>query len=494
MKTVTFLNPAYLYYIKTDKPRLRGIRRKHHGEKMVFRKNYCLGIALISSWLSGTVSAHDEEIVSERIHKEPFAYSYHGILVDADRREVEVTPRYIEAATDFYIQEALSRGNKEALEEYRILDKEWLRGDRINALERVKIRSTILENVIDNLLNEEGNLSKKAGLLETLQRWESKSAALRLNIPRAFKFEKLAGKELYEKVNDISPESKKYLKKFLAEKQFKFVTAFINFDFVTWIWEWLFPDATPYIGQCRDAGVPIPPDWGDSQWNFVGVLENEFIDSSSEAHAYSYTSSSPEGTCVALPRVSAGGNTIGVFGIICLGIETENACFWDKYSTPIAQLNGNIPLEDFISGVDFTGAAGNCSSCHAGENPFVIHPNANVAGGANITVDWHFPIFNPSWPTNPGPVTLSSDTSYSNVDWYNPFSWFSERNSGASCVACHKLPDAGHNVLRNEGYCDAVVGKAAQVTMPPSGSPAGWGNSNSSDYQVHIEQLWGLCN
>ena len=194
-----------------------------------------------------------------------------------------------------------------------------------------------------------------------------------------------------------------------------------------------------------------------------------------------------------------------MFGIICLGIETENACLRGKYGTTAAELEERIPLTEWISGSNFTTAAGNCSSCHAGENPFVIHPGTALDIGAQgfpVQVDWHDPMFPPGWADNPGPISLPSDTSYPRrpFAWWDPLGRFAPREPGSSCTTCHELPDVTHPALDAtfSSYCSSVLPQAAELTMPPAafdptGHPAGWSSDNTGDYQVHIEMLNALC-
>jgi len=416
-------------------------------------------------------------------------------LVNEKLEQIDVTPKYLEAALDFYIQRILSITDKETLKQYQSMEKEILRARKFKLFDSVKLRALLVENLLEKTLEDKEFLKEKTDLRETFLRWQRKTAALRLQIPAAFELDKLTGKELDISINQISSEVQDLLKKYIEKYNYKLIGQLLVGQYVIWDFNWLFPTETAYVGDCRDAGVPIPPDWGDRKWEEIGTLENEFIDTDSTAVAFIYESDNPLGTCVALPRINSEGTSVDVFGIICLGIETEKACFWDKHDTPIAEYEDDIKIEEFMSGVDFTGSGGNCASCHAGENPFVIHPDANIAGNADISVDWHEPLFPPSWPSNPGPVALASDTSFSNADWYNPFSWFSGSSDGQSCAQCHKLPNVAHDALRLEGYCDLVLGKAANITMPPGGGDvAGWGSSNSSDFQIHIEQLYDWCN
>lgn len=447
-----------------------------------------VAVTLISTHCFAQEKSKSEKLLA--LEKEPFAYSYHGVLVNTNMKEIELSPEYIEGALNFYIKAALRELNKDGYEQYQALIKH-LKETKLSNLERIKVHTQIADSLLSKALTKRQN-EEKDEFSYRLHYWQGKIAALKLNTPTAFKVS-ATGEELQKWANGISDQTRSIIKQLVTTKKLVAFKHLVISDYILIPIDWLFPDSTPYIRQCRDAGVPIPPAFGDPQWKYIGELSNEFISAGSRAHAYTYTSNAPEGTCIALPRIS--GNNIGVLGIICLGLETENACFWDKYNTPVSAIDDTIPLSEFISGTDFTGGAGNCSSCHAGENPFVIHPEANIAGNANITVDWHNPIFNPNWPRNPGPRTLNNDTSYSTVVWWNPATWGNSRETGAACTTCHKLPDVTHPVVKNEGYCGSVLALAAQRTMPPwSASTAGWGSSNNSDYRVHIEQLWDFCN
>src|SRR5262249_6129915 len=98
---------------------------------------------------------------------------------------------------------------------------------------------------------------------------------------------------------------------------------------------------TPANGQayrqlCQQNGVPIPPDWGTSQWVKQGDLGKPFISTDLNAEVWTFHSTSPEGLVIALPRYGSGDpmnpdpDRIGLLGIISLGKQSGNACFWDN--------------------------------------------------------------------------------------------------------------------------------------------------------------------
>ncbi|HTV22573.1 MAG TPA: FG-GAP-like repeat-containing protein, partial [Polyangiaceae bacterium] len=222
-----------------------------------------------------------------------------------------------------------------------------------------------------------------------------------------------------------------------------------------------------YIEECRSLGVPIPPDWGSSQWRSRGTISNEFISGDSVAEVYTYKSTSPEGACIALPR--SDGNTIKLLGVICLGKASSVACFWDNQqgspsvgfpiqkgeAVPISRFNGGAALDG--------GTGGECTLCHAGENPYIIHPGTNLGlPNLNDVVlrgdSWYFPLVADNWAQNLGP---------SNVVASLP--------GGDACVGCHQLGGLGgafpqlNSDLFND-YCNTIVRIALQRTMP-QGNP-----------------------
>ncbi|WP_421694975.1 hypothetical protein [Aestuariivirga sp.] len=271
-----------------------------------------------------------------------------------------------------------------------------------------------------------------------------------------------------------------------------------------------------YITECRNNAVPIPPPIGDSRWVSQGFIPTDqlFLVNTS-VEVMTYKSTSPEGLCIALPRSNdtnpADGVTVALDGIVCLGKRASpltgksSACFWDNQMNgssfpflkgtkiPIgwndpAQVSPN-PSGNFMSGgAQLTsGSAGMCSDCHAGQNPFIVHPRNPVPpkpfGQAQ----------NPSAETVLGklgkpPLNLPmfGDT------WYDPIvlaSWPQNRKRlndayvPAACQGCHtaggmagQLP---HLSTELTGYCDMVLAKSIQTGLPhsmPQGNPGSAAN------------------
>ncbi|MCM2472508.1 hypothetical protein HGO38_03330 [Rhizobium sp. CG5] len=231
-----------------------------------------------------------------------------------------------------------------------------------------------------------------------------------------------------------------------------------------------------YIAECRKAEVPIPPDWGTSGWKHVGDLTTNFLGFGNPAQVWRWDSSSPEGLCVALPRVD--GSNISALGIICLGRTSSNACFFDAANVPVGD---KMPITDFLGGADlFNGV---CTDCHAGENPYVVHPGSPLdMRPDNHAVNFYTPLIKPSWPQNPGPFSLLGMVPINELP---PV-------SDGSCLSCHMQGDAGRfpDILAlnawaggESNYCSTIVKKAIGDTMPGPGS----------SYDKHVQAMFAFC-
>lgn len=266
-----------------------------------------------------------------------------------------------------------------------------------------------------------------------------------------------------------------------------------------------------YINECRSHGVPIPPPIGDSRWVSRGFIpKSQLFIKNENVEVLTFTSTSPQGMCIALPRSSDRAGTLVIFdGVICLGKRPSplsgksTACFWDNQMNganfaftkgeriPIgwndpAQVSPN-PSGRFMSGgAQLTApAAGICSDCHAGQNPFVVHPNTvlGTLGSAPLNLPmfgdtWYDPLVLPSWPQNEKRLN----------DVHVP----------AACRNCHTVGSAGrlpHISTSLPDYCTTILQNAVRggfdvtglpisPTMPPAtpGSAA-----NAADVKVLVD-------
>lgn len=238
-----------------------------------------------------------------------------------------------------------------------------------------------------------------------------------------------------------------------------------------------------YVAECKAAGVPIPPPMFDKPWENEGTFTNEFISAGLEAELWSYDSTSPDGMCLALPRYDAK-DTIPLFGVICLGRQSSKVCFWDNrrdaYGNPTPVLYRNQVVDiakTFVGGAELvTNGGGECTDCHAGENPYIVHPDkaAFQSLPAHLPASWYDPLVSGAWRQNPGPTYVLDTVS-----------------STSSCTSCHVQGYAGRfpNIAALSAYCGNVLSPATSGstrTMPPGGG-------SISDYLAHVDKLKELC-
>ncbi|MBI3898238.1 MAG: hypothetical protein HY308_08070 [Gammaproteobacteria bacterium] len=248
-----------------------------------------------------------------------------------------------------------------------------------------------------------------------------------------------------------------------------------------------------YINECMAAGVPIPPainlmdPAGLAGWKSQGFIPttDQFI-VGTPAEVRTYRSASPEGMCYALPRYTdATLSTVKLDGVICMGKQSSKVCFWDNQWT----VGGTVQSFQFPAGTQIPigvpstpggkyqaggkeiefGPGGICTDCHAGENPYIIHPKSNLAT-SGAAVLWE--------SLSQAPQNLPSMP----VNRYDPLvgaSWPQNQLSQAGstvpgvCSGCHVKGGTGRFPhLSNEisQYCNTVLGQAITRTMPP-GSP-----------------------
>jgi hypothetical protein len=234
-----------------------------------------------------------------------------------------------------------------------------------------------------------------------------------------------------------------------------------------------------YLEECRKSGVPLPSDWGSPNWQSRGKLNMKFISSGIEAELFAIVSESPRGVCFALPR--SAGDTISLLGIICLGVDTSKSCYWDnqrnkqQYDIP---KNTPVSISGFAGGADLQGGTGGvCTDCHAGENPYIVHPAEPMDLGSKIIPKtWLEPLVHPSWPQNPGPT--------------NALQGITLTSGESSCSSCHDRPPGRRFPevsTATPGYCSIILPKAIKFTMPPSNP------GNNASYAKHKDALTAAC-
>lgn len=234
--------------------------------------------------------------------------------------------------------------------------------------------------------------------------------------------------------------------------------------------------AASYRSTCSAAGVPIPPDWNDPAWNYVGNLDGNdaFVNITDGIQIYTHQVPYLGGFCIALPRVNEDDDmwNVSALGIICQSKMRGTACFWDnRRHSDGRKITGNVetlymPIDDMQTGDELLE---NCTACHRGENAFIQHPETPLYFGTDASSDsWYRPISSQSNWRNRAAYAIRDTTQ---VD---------------SCVSCHGI---GH---LSGSFCD-IVEQAANKSMPSAGSPVGWGNP-SGTHAAQIGPMKAVCN
>ena len=194
------------------------------------------------------------------------------------------------------------------------------------------------------------------------------------------------------------------------------------------------PD-TPYMAQCRKAGVPLPPPWGSAGWHKVGELSPQLIFAKEKGRTELWTAETGEGVCAAIPRATKG-TAIDVFGVICTS-KQGNTCFWDNiYSgidKKIAPINAGFDIKYFGRGADRLDEY--CTDCHRGTTPWIRVAGQPTINLKQLSSTWR-PIAPDGWKSPDGPVIQG-------------------------CSKCHAMPQL------NKSYCAVVKNMVATNVMPP---------------------------
>lgn len=241
-----------------------------------------------------------------------------------------------------------------------------------------------------------------------------------------------------------------------------------------------------YRNECINNGVPVPEtvlDDSDARWVNHGVLADPVL--SPLAEVWSYVSDvaegEPRGICIALPRWNME-DEAELLGLICLGQDSSKVCFFDNPDTVSFPRYETLDIDDFVGGAELvTNGGGVCTDCHAGENPFVVHPEEEPFAEfrnrvkSPFALSWPEPIVSAAWMQNPPPITRLGPVG----------------SGQRRCDTCHIAGGLGGRLplLSSDmtGYCGAVLPKAVGSggTMPPGG--------DISDYADHKDWLQALC-
>ena len=414
-------------------------------------------------------------------------------MFDSDGKKIQVTPKFIREAQRFYEEALLKQADEKrralfAQKQKRLF--EWLFSDQHwDNRSELYVNSALIEWLIKEV--QPANAGELSGKIKLLQRRLTSPSfqidpSVNINtdtpfeLPQALKDllteEGLAGSSSEGGMAlSSTTELPQALKDLLTEEGLAGSSSEGGMALSSTTL-----GGADYVSECNAAGVPTPPDWGTNKWKNKGPLTIDFVGSTPVAEVFVYESTLPPGMCIALPRST--GNTISLLGIICLGKASGNACFWDNQQNNQGfeiQKGTVIPLSQFAGGADLaSGDGGTCTDCHAGENPFIIHPNTalglpNLSGLPLRADKWYTPLVHPKWPQNAGLTNILDSVS-----------------SPGQCTACHTQTGGGGRFPRLSteipGYCRTILPSAIGQTMPP-GSPG------SADYGPHTAALTAAC-
>jgi hypothetical protein len=226
--------------------------------------------------------------------------------------------------------------------------------------------------------------------------------------------------------------------------------------------------ATQYMKDCDAAGVPLPPKWGDERWVKQGNLPQEKVLASSAPTTEVWTYKTPDGICYALPRIDGTPPTIQLLGQICQSNKTGKACFWDNLSaadgktrTPVTNNSG----PENMAGADKMDIpeGEQCTSCHRGDNVFIIHPGTALQQGPS----------NPCSSDGPFDMPLDDRPTDSPKKPYEPIApKFGNKNEplvpplkNAACTNCHSIPKL------TVGYCQTILSRVIDGQPGSAGPP-----------------------
>lgn len=398
--------------------------------------------------VSGMVMVLLAGVATAQLPGEPIAYVGHGSAMDRSGRELAVTPAFIENAQAFYLRELVKRAPRDKQAEFERVRAGLTLARSQDPQMRLYANSALIDWLLARVeIDPSGNLASKNNFLKT---------AIRNRVFPNRKF--------------VPPEE---LTRMAAP-----VSRAMRFSTMN--------SGAAYRTECANAGVPVPPDWGSGQWvQHGGDLAPLFISAGLRARVFVYRSSSPEGVCYALPRDD--GSDIQLLGIICMGKVSSNVCFWDNQQSDVGftvPVGASRPIADFAGGAElFGGSGGTCTTCHSGENPFVIHPGSALdlsdIGVVTMPDNWYDPLVHPNWPQNAGPLTLAAAPA-----------------GQSECTSCHVQGNAGRfpmistanniNSALGGSYCTSVLQRSLLLTMP-------MGAIGSTDFDAQKNDLLGRC-
>ncbi len=449
-------------------------------------------LIIVLAWLALAGSSHAIAQQGE----EPIAYVGHGALFDSKGNQIVVTPEFVARAQAWYRAKLLSGLVPRKKTEFESFERRLNDGVKAEGQADLVVRQRSLEWLAANSaqLKDGGRTQGKLNALKH---------ALGYKLPEGADPAQNRTREKFK----IEPELENRLKRSDSNAGgVRVLSATVNIG-------------QAYLTECNTAGVPIPPPIGQldpmglTGWKTQGFIpkDKQFI-VNSPAEVRTYVSSSPPGMCIALPRYSDDSKTeVSLDGVICLGQTTSKVCFWDNqmlnpqtqtvegFSFPsgtlipigVPDLAVNPSGQYQAGGFEIApGAGGICTDCHAGQNPYIIHPAVELENSAGAPSG----VF--MGDLNQPPLNLPT-FSASRYDPLVAASWPQNQLSHSQalvpqvCKGCHQPGGSGGAFPHlsselNGAYCNTILGQAITKTMPPFNP----GSEAANQAVIDFKDIW----
>lgn len=427
-------------------------------------------MSVVAACLVGTIATLSPQFARAQ-NLEPIAAAGHGGFFGQDGQQIPLTLGFVTKAQAWYRTKLLAELDVTQQREFAAYEKSLRAGLNVEGQAGLVVQHQVLEWLLTNTKSTQLRLNT-AGKLRALRH------AMNWQLPEQGDLQVAKKREAFTLDADIL----KRLESLPLKPQGGIQALSITVN-----------SGQNYINECIAAGVPIPPTInvmdpaGSVGWKSQGFIPqtNQFI-VGSPAEVRTFRSTAPEGMCYALPRYTdATLSTASLDGVICMGKQSSKVCFWDNQWTNGGVVQSfNIPAGTQIpigvpsapggkyqaggKEIEF-GPGGVCTDCHAGENPYIIHPKSNLATSGPAVL-WESlsaaPQNLPSMPVNRyDPIVAAT--------W--PQNQLSQAGSTlpAACSGCHVKGGSGripHLSNQIPQYCSTILGQAIPRTMPP-GNP-----------------------
>jgi hypothetical protein len=394
--------------------------------------------------------------------EEPIASIGHGGFFGQDGRQIVPTAAFVAKAQAWYRERLLAQLDPSQRDELADFERQLGEGLQPQGQEALVMQQRALDWLLAQLPRtpEMARLRGKVGALGYRLKWR---------LPSRDDLEELRTLEPFP----LDPK----LEARLQEAEFNPSAKAALLDATT-------NSGQAYIDECTAAGVPIPPTInlldpsGTAGWRKVGFIpQGEQFITGTPAEVRVFESSA--GMCIALPRFNDKTlSDVNLDGVICLSKTTSKVCFWDNQmggttfsfpagtKVPIGVPNLAVnPAGQYQAGgaeIENNSTAGICTDCHAGENPYIIHPNADLGGVlmGELGTSLGLPTFGPN---RYAPIVAGS--------WPQNQLSHSQALVPDVCGSCHTLGGEGgrfpHLSKELDGYCNTILAQAIDKTMPP---------------------------